>query len=80
MEMRKLQLYVTERQYRLLKQRAGRRRGSIASVVRELIDRSVLPTEVETDPFFRHVAAPKEGSGQPYEAQEAKRDLYRQPT
>lgn len=80
METRKLQLYVTERQYRLLKQRAGQERGSIASVVRELIDRSVLPTEVEADPFFRHVATIKEGSGQPYEAQEAKRDLYRRPT
>jgi hypothetical protein len=35
---------------------------------------------VETDPFFRHVAAPKDGSGRTYDAQEAKRDLYRSST
>ena len=79
METRKLQLYVTERQYRLLRQRAGQQ-GSIAGVVRDLIDRSAAPAEVETDPFFQHVAAPKDGSGQPYDAQEAKRDLYRSST
>lgn len=79
METRKLQLYVTERQYRLLRQRAVQR-GSIAGVVRDLIDQSAAPTEVETDPFYQHVAAPKDGSGQAYDAQEAKRDLYRNST
>jgi hypothetical protein len=79
METRKLQLYVTERQYRLLRQRAAQR-GSIAGVVRDLIDQSAAPAEVETDPFFQHVAAPKDGSGQTYDAQEAKRDLYRSST
>lgn len=79
METRKLQLYVTERQYRLLRQRAAQR-GSIAGVVRDLIDQSAAPTDVETDPFFQHVAAPKDGSGRTYDAQEAKRDLYRSST
>lgn len=79
METRKLQLYVTERQYRLLRQRAGQQ-GSIAGVVRDMIDQSTQPTEAQADPFFRHVAAPKEGSGQPYEAQAAKRDLHRSST
>jgi hypothetical protein len=66
---------VTERQYRLLKHRAGRQ-GSIAAVVRDLIDRSAAPTELEADPFFRHVIREKDGSGRPYDAQEAKRELY----
>jgi hypothetical protein len=76
MEMRKLQLYVTERQYRLLKRRADKR-GSIAAVVRDLIDESAAPGEAAADPFFQHVIAPKKGSGEPYDAQDAKRDLYR---
>lgn len=76
MESRKLQLYVTEPQYRLLKQRAGER-GSIAAVVRDLIDRSVVPEDAQADPFFQHVVADKPGSGQPYDAEDAKRALYR---
>jgi len=71
-------LYVTERQYRLLKQRAGTR-GSIAAVVRDLIDQSAAPVEVEHDPFFRHVMTPKDGSGGTYEAEDAKNDLHRRP-
>lgn len=78
METRKVQLYVTERQYRLLKQRADKR-GSIAAVVRDLIDQSAIPADAEADPFFQHVIAEKEGSGEPYDAQEAKRDLYQRP-
>lgn len=65
METRKLQLYVTERQSRLLKQRAGTRR-SIAAVVRDLIDESSVPTNAGADPFFQHVMADKDGSGQRY--------------
>ena len=76
MDTRKLQLYVTERQYRLLKQRAGEQ-GSIAAVVRDLIDRSSVPADAELDPFLQHVIAEKEGSGEPYDADDAKRDLYR---
>jgi hypothetical protein len=75
---RKLQLYVTEHQYWLLRQRA-RKQGSIAAVVRGLIDRSLAPSDAEADLFFRHVAAAKEGSGDAYDAVEAKRDLYRRP-
>ena len=76
MDRRKLQLYVTDRQYRLLKQRAGPG-GSMAAVVRDLIDQAAAPADAEGDPFFRHVIAEKDGSGKPYDAQEAKRDLYR---
>ena len=75
METRKLQLYVTERQYRLLKQRAGGQ-GSIAAVVRDLIDRSAVPTDLKADSFFGHVIKEKDGSGEPYDAHEAKRELY----
>jgi hypothetical protein len=78
MDSRKLQLYVTERQYRLLKQRAGSH-GSIAAVVRDLIDRSAMPADLEDDPFFRHLIKEKDGSGERYDAQEAKRELYERP-
>ncbi len=78
METRKLQLYVTERQYRLLKQRSATH-GSIAAVVRDLIDRSAMPADIEADAFFRHVVAEKNGSGEPYDAREAKRQLYQRP-
>ena len=78
MENRKLQLYVTERQYRLLKRRAAKR-GSIAAVVRDLIDQSAGSAEAEADPFFQHVVARKEGSGERYAAEDAKRGLYRRP-
>lgn len=74
--MRKVQLYVTEEQYRLLKQRASRR-GSIAQVVRDLIEASVGPADPKADPFYRYLLGEKEGSGRPYRAERAKRDLYR---
>lgn len=74
--MRKLQLYVTEEQYRLLKNRAGEGR-SIAAVVRELIDRSTAPSDPESDSFYEHVLADRPGSPRRYDAERAKRDLYR---
>jgi hypothetical protein len=77
MERRKLQLYVTDHQYRLLKQRAGER-GSIAKVVRDLIDQASEPADPASDPFYRHVVSEKTGSGTPYSAEQAKRELYRQ--
>lgn len=76
--MRKLQLYVTEEQYRLMKQRAGEG-GSIAQVVRDLIDEAGQPSAPMGDPFYRHLLSPKEGSGRTYAAEEAKRDLYKRP-
>jgi hypothetical protein len=76
MAQRKLQIYVTEEQYRLLKQRAGEKR-SIAQTVRDLIDESMLPAAVEDDPFFRHVMEKKRGSGPRYSAEQAKRELHR---
>jgi len=74
--MRKLQLYVTEEQYRLLKRRADDV-GSIAGVVRELIDRSTALPDPESDPFYEHVLADRPGSARRYGAERAKRDLYR---
>ncbi len=44
---------------------------------RDLIDQPAAHPEVETDPFFQHVVALKDGSGRPYDALGAKRDLYR---
>jgi hypothetical protein len=78
MENRKVQLYLTEAQYRYLKQRAGTR-GSIAGVVRELIDSAGQPSDPERDPFYGHLLADKPGSGGEYDAETAKRDLYRSP-
>ncbi len=74
--MRKVQLYLSEEQYRFLKQRAGER-GSMAAAVRELIDGAGRPAALSADPFYRHIVAEKEGSGRRYDAQRAKRDLYR---
>jgi hypothetical protein len=74
--MRKVQLYLTEEQYRLLRQRAGER-GSVAQVVRDLIDAGFAAQSVEDDPFYQHLSAARPGSGKPYAAEEAKRDLYR---
>jgi Tfp pilus assembly PilM family ATPase len=75
---RKLQLYLTESQYQLLKRWAGER-GSLAGVVRDLIDQAATPMDAEADPFFQHVMSDKERGGQPYEAQEAKRALNQRP-
>lgn len=76
MAMRKVQLYLTEDQYRFVKQRAGTS-GSIAAVVRELIDEAGRPRDYSNDPFFRHVTDSKEGSGRSYSAELAKRQLHR---
>ena len=76
MANRKVQLYLTEEQYRLVKQRAGER-GSIAQVVRDLIDAAGRPDDPTRDPFYRHVMSEKPGSGRRYTAEGAKRDLYR---
>lgn len=48
-------------------------------MVRDLIDRSAMPADIEADAFFRHVVAEKDDSGEPYDAQEAKRQLYKRP-
>ncbi len=74
--MRKVQLYLSEEQYRFLKQRAGER-GSIAAAVRELIDTAERPADPSADDFYRHVVSSKRGSGRAYGAERAKRELYR---
>lgn len=78
MSNRKVQIYLTEDQYRLLKQRAGQH-GSIAQAVRDLIDRSTRPDDLESDPFYRHLISQKKGSGSRYSAEEAKKRLHRNP-
>lgn len=71
------QLYLDETQYRWLKQQAGRR-GSIAAVVRELIDaaRAQRPS-VDSDPLIRYLKdePPSEG-GRPSSVETLDRDLY----
>jgi hypothetical protein len=56
---------------------AGRR--SMAEVVRQLIDAGGRPSDPSSDSFFRHVLEDKAPSGEPYSAEEAKRELYRRP-
>jgi hypothetical protein len=71
------QLYLDEDQYRWLRQRAGRR-GSVAAVVRELIDaaRARRPSP-QADPLIRYLAEepPAEGREQS-SVQTLDRDLY----
>lgn len=76
MATRKVQLYLSEEQYRFLKQRAGER-GSLAAVVRELIDAAGRPVDPTADPFYRHLISAKAGGGRRYAAERAKRELYR---
>jgi hypothetical protein len=78
MAMRKVQLYLSEEQYRLLKQRAESS-GSIAQAVRILIDESTVPKDPTSDPFYRHVMSRKKRGGRSFDAEQAKRDLYKQP-
>jgi len=71
------QLYLDEDQYRWLKQRASRG-GSIAAVVRELIDgaRSRTPS-LAGDPFIRYLATePPADSGAPSTVETIDRDVY----
>lgn len=71
------QLYLDADQYRWLKQRAGRR-GSVAGVVRELIDdaRSRRPSSTG-DPFIRYLAEePPADGGAPSTVEDLDRDLY----
>jgi hypothetical protein len=71
------QLYLEEDQYRWLRQRAGQK-GSIAGVVRELIDaaRSRRP-DVARDPLIRYlVDAPPADGGSASTVDDLDRDLY----
>jgi len=71
------QLYLEEDQYRWLRQRAGER-GSVAGVVRELIDaaRARRPN-VASDPLIRYLVeeTPREG-GRASTVEDLDRDLY----
>ncbi|HXF37427.1 MAG TPA: hypothetical protein VNO17_09635 [Actinomycetota bacterium] len=60
--MRRTQLYLDEDQYRWLKQQAGAK-GSIAAVVRELIDRArTRRRDLRRDPLVRYLLdTPTEG-------------------
>jgi len=71
------QLYLDADQYRWLKQRAGRQ-GTIASVVRELIDTARSPGAGLTgDPLIRYLAEePPSDSGTRSTVQDLDRDLY----
>jgi hypothetical protein len=61
--MRRTQLYLEDAQYRWLKAQAGRR-GSIAGVVRGLIDAArTRQPDVSGDPLIRHLLADPAAKG-----------------
>jgi hypothetical protein len=70
------QLYLDDDQYRWLRQRAGRK-GSIAGVVRALIDDARRSTPIEDDSLIRYLAdePPAEGAV-PSSVTDVDRDLY----
>lgn len=70
------QLYLDEDQYRWLRQRAGRT-GSIAGVVRRLIDEARRPASIDDDPLIEYLATapPAESSGRST-VTDLDRDLY----
>ncbi len=78
MATRKLQIYLSDEEYQYLKQAAGQR-GSMAGVVRQLIENARRARYPIEDPFYRHIVLEKEGDTRPYDAEDAKRELYRQP-
>lgn len=70
------QLYLDEDQHRWLRRRAGRT-GSIAGVVRELIDDARRGTPYEDDPFIRYLAdEPPVDGGRDSTVTTIDRDLY----
>ena len=71
------QLYLDDDQYRWLKQRAGQR-GSIAGVVRELIDAARLRRRsASQDPLLRYLIEEEPGDGgTPSTVETVDRDLY----
>lgn len=71
------QLYLEEDQYRWLRQRAGKR-GSIAGVVRQLIDSARSPgTEPERDPFLSFLLREPPSAGErPSTVADLDRDIY----
>ena len=71
------QLYLDDDQYRWLKQRAGQR-GSIAGVVRELIDAARLRRRsAAQDPLLRYLIEEEPGDGgAPSTVETVDRDLY----
>jgi hypothetical protein len=75
--MRRTQLYLDESQYRWLKSQA-RRRGSIAEVVRDLIDAARARQEdPSTDPLIQHLLAdPAPTAAKPSSVRTLDDDLY----
>jgi hypothetical protein len=70
------QLYLDEDQYRWLRRRAGRK-GSIAGVVRQMIDDARRTTPIESDPLIRYLAdEPPADSAVPSSVADLDRDLY----
>jgi hypothetical protein len=78
MATRKLQIYLSEPEYQYLRQAAGEHR-SMASVVRQLIEEAGQTSDVIDDPFYRHIMLKKKRGGRLYDAEQAKRELYKRP-
>jgi hypothetical protein len=75
----RLQVRITDQQYRALKQRAGQQR-SMAAVIRGLIDESVPADEIAADPSYRHIMAKQASGSEAYHTQDAMRDVNKRPS
>ncbi|MEX2555728.1 MAG: hypothetical protein WEB06_08850 [Actinomycetota bacterium] len=74
--MRRTQLYLEEDQYRWLRREAGAK-GSIAGVVRELIERARRePPAWEKDPLIKLLLYDPPVDGKPGDASTIDRDVY----
>jgi hypothetical protein len=73
----RIAIYVDEQQYRWLKQRAAHR-GSIAGVVRELVDSARSPgVSAARDPLIRYlIEEPPAEGGAPSTVETLDRDAY----
>lgn len=72
---RRTQVYLREQEYQYLKQRAVKE-GSIAKVVRSLIDEKLkAPVDYKNDPFYKWLTTPIE-TGIPDLAKEHDKYLY----
>lgn len=74
--MRRTQLYLDEEQYRWLKRQAGRG-GSIAAVVRDLIDKARRRRrDPREDPLIKLLLYDPPADGKPGDASTIDRDVY----
>jgi len=78
MAQRRLQIYISQNQYDVLKRKAVAGK-SMAAVVRDMIDAADRLTDRGSDPLYTYVMAERPGSGPAYRASDAKTRLHKTP-